>query len=483
MIKNQLFQLLKALDRKEMTRFMEFSLSPYFNKHLGVSRLVTYLSSIYPEFTAKNCAKEKLIQQIDHVSGRNKQQLALLFTYTNRLIEKYISQEAIKSQEEILNLERLKHLRQKTQYDVYEKIVRKVEKEMDREPYRDGNYFHHRFLLAQETDLYYTQTTSHQQDDSIQLKEIFLDVFYLSEKLKDACEIQVRRRIIRVDYAARILELVLKEVGDNLEYYSDKPPIVVYFAIYQMMVHEDPIYYDRAFEAVEQHASYFQLAELQSMYNFLQNYCVNKINKGVKRFLKASFELYQVQLERQLLIINDVFPEWYYKNIVTTSLRLNETEWVRQFIETYRGRLDPEVMENAYSFNLASYYFAIEAYDKALRLLLQVAYTDLRYSLSSKALLLRTYYALEEHEALLSLCKSFTQFLQRHKEIADFRRKGYRGLFDLTRKASILRFNKGFVSKTKTQKELSKLKELIEEMEALFNRDWLKEQLQKVKVD
>ena len=482
MIKNQLFQVLSTLNRKEMTRFKEFSLSPYFNKHLGVSGLVSYLSSLYPEFTEKNCSKERLIIQINHPSGKSQQQLALLFTYTNRLLDKFLSQESLKEKRSLESMALLQHLRQKEQYRSYEKVLKNFEQEIDRGLYRDGEYFHDRFLAAQEADLYYTQRTSHEQDDAIQQKENFLDVFYLSEKLKDACEIQVRQRIIRVDYAASLLEVVLQEVKENPERYADKPPIVVYFSIYQMMINESHSYYDGALKAVEKHAAFFPISELKSIYNFLQNYCVNQINKGVQRFPKASFELYQIQLERGLLFINDMLPEWYYKNIVTTGLRINEVDWVYRFIKSYRDLLNPEVKENAYFFNLASYYYATRAYDKALRLLLRVEYTDLRYNLSAKALLLRTYYDLEEHEPLISLCKSFSQFLQRHKEISDFRRKGYRHLFELTRKASQLRSNLNYVSKLKSKQEFEKLRKSILETEALFNRDWLVERLSEIEL-
>ncbi len=481
MLKNQLFHILSTLDRKEMTRFKEFSLSPYFNKHLGVSALVGYLSAIYPEFTEKNCAKEKLMTQIEHPSAKTKEQLAILFTYTNRLLDRYLSQESLKSEPPLQQIGLLRQLRQKEQYKTYEKKLQNFQRDLGKGPYRDGEYYYHQFLTAQEADLYYTQRTSHEQDNAIQQKENYLDVFYLSEKLKDACEIKVRQRIISADYVTDLLEVILKVIKEHPERYADKPPIVVYYSIYQMMANDEHSYYYEAFKAVEKHASFFSKAEMQSIYNFLQNYCVNQINKGAKEFPRASFELYQIQLERGLLIINDVLPEWYYKNIVTTALRINEVDWVYDFIETYRDRLNPEVKENAYSFNLASYYYATQVYDKALRLLLKVEYTDLRYSLSAKALLLRTYYDLEEHEPLISLCKSFRQFLQRHKEVSDFRRKGYGHFFDWTRKLSQLRFNVNYISKIKTQLEYEKLEKGMGETAPLFNRDWLVQRLKEIR--
>ena len=105
--------------------------------------------------------------------------------------------------------------------------------------------------------------------------------------------------------------------------------------------------------------------------------------------MKEIFLLYQLQLQQELIIDEGYLSDLHYKNIVTTGIRLQELEWVKQFIEEYREALRPAVRENAYSFNLASYYHAVGKYDEVLALLQEVAYSDFRYNLGAKALLLR----------------------------------------------------------------------------------------------
>ena len=199
------------------------------------------------------------------------------------------------------------------------------------------------------------------------------DAYYLSEKLKDACEILVRSRMVKVDYSSILLEAILQVVQQDKERYFQIPPVNVYYHIYQMIVHEEAVHYDTAFEAVESFADFFPKGELQNIYNYLQNYCVYQINNDRREFLRASFQLYQIQLGKGLLFIGDLLPEWHYKNIVTAGLRLQEVEWVRQFLEDYRPMLSAEVQENAYSYNLSEYYYATGGYKKAMQLLLQVS--------------------------------------------------------------------------------------------------------------
>ena len=61
---NKLIRLLEKLDRREMTRFLEFVQSPYFNKHQDVIQLTSYLSQIYPDFSDKKCNREVIFRHL-----------------------------------------------------------------------------------------------------------------------------------------------------------------------------------------------------------------------------------------------------------------------------------------------------------------------------------------------------------------------------------------------------------------------------------
>ncbi len=459
-----------------MTRFKDFALSPYHNKHKGVQEILLYLNGHYPQFTEKNCGNAVLARALFPEKTEATAQIPVLLTYVRRLLYQFLDIEAYEESSLSKSIFLLSQLRQKKQTKVHLKHLAQERKSTDVQAVRDSAYFHKRFLLDGEADKMYTEQAVGKEKEALQQKANHLDAYYLSEKLKDACEMLVRSRMVKVDYSSILLEAILQVVQQDKERYFEIPPVNVYYHIYQMIVKEDAQYYETAFQAVNEFSTFFPREELQNIYNYLQNYCVYQINKSRPEFLRASFQLYQIQLGKGLLFINDHLPEWHYKNIVTAGLRLEEVDWIRNFIEEYRPLLLAEVQENAYSYNLAAYYYATEEYKKAMQLLLQVSYTDARYSMSAKALLLRTYYDLEEHEALVALCKSFVQSLQRDKSIADFRRKGYKSLFKLTQKASQLRYRRPFTQKEKSKLALEKLKEEVAVTKP-FNKRWLEERV------
>lgn len=482
MLSNQLIQIIRSFSKKEMTRFYEFANSPYFNKHQGVKRLLGYLNNIFPDFTAKNCDREELQKWVFPAKKQKQSELALIFTYTLRLLEKFLTTEQFKTDEYFHKILLLRNLRGKEQYRHYEKVKNKLDRALAANPYKDTEYFNIRFLKAAESDQYYAHRSRTEKDHSIQQKQNNLDHYYLAMKLRDSCEMIVRSRYMKIDYSTGLLDLLIEEIRQNLDQYATNPTIVVYFRIYQMILNGEHQFYYDALPVIQSNSHFFTKPELQNIYVYLQNFCIEQINKGERQFLKESFILYKDQLDKQLLMDNNGFlSEWHYKNIVTAGIRLGEMEWTYQFIESYKARLNPEVIENAYTFNLASYYYSSQQFEKVLELLVRVEYTDIRYSLAAKSLLLRTYYDLEEYDALSSLTRSFSQYLSRNQLIPEHRKQAMSNLVRFTNRAFQIKSNADFVTHQKSQRELQKLEKEMESGIAIINKDWLDQKVNELK--
>lgn len=472
--KNKLIHVLAGFSRKEMTRFKEFCYSPYFNKHEQVQRLVGYLSDIYPKFDEKRCNRQFLYGKLFDREDFDQGKLALVFTYTQKCLEQFLAQEQYQNDEASQKIFLLKSLIQYEEFFTFEKILKKLEKEHLSKSVRNANYYHHTYLLAKNADDYYNLIDRRRVDNSLEEKQENLNFFFILEKLKDACETKVRQNILKVNYQDRMTELVLREIEEQEANYEAYPAITFYFQLYKMLdKQEDTSAYFQALGSLENRTHLFPRKELIHIYIYFMNYCISRINKGDSKFLNEVFKLYKAQLTQELLYENGQLSEWDYKNIVTTAIRLHELDWVYEFIETYKERLKPEARENAYQYNLAAYHYANGSLAEVLNLLTRVEYSDLRYNLSAKALLLRTYYDLNEFEPLLALTESFRQYLMRNKLMSDNRRTGFNNLFKVTRKLSALRNKVGFTGKEKLYKDLEKIDHEINETKLLYNRDWL----------
>ena len=83
---------------------------------------------------------------------------------------------------------------------------------------------------------------------------------------------------------------------------------------------------------------------------------------------------------------------------------------------------------------MAYYHFFQNNYDEVLTLLRSVEFTDFYYHLDSKSLLLKTYFELEETEALFSLIEAFKVYIKRNNLIPAYQKTGYINMIKLSSK-------------------------------------------------
>ena len=107
-----------------------------------------------------------------------------------------------------------------------------------------------------------------------------------------------------------------------------------------------------------------------------------------------------------------------------------------------------------------------------MRLLQKVEFRDVQYNLNARRMLLRIYYELEELEALESLLDSFRTYIHRQKDLG-YHREHYLNLIAFVKK--ILRNN------LKDKAFRTKIKRQIEEANALAEKTWLLEQVNRKK--
>ena len=121
------------------------------------------------------------------------------------------------------------------------------------------------------------------------------------------------------------------------------------------------------------------------------------------------------------------------------------------------------------SFNLANLYFYKNEYDQVITLLQEVEYDDPSYNLNSKAMLIATYYELDEIEPLLSLLSSFSTYLRRSNEITASRKEHYLNLIRFVRALTRL--------DGKPPEEALKLKKEVESTDGVVSKQWLLQKL------
>ncbi|MEL6862902.1 MAG: hypothetical protein AAFP19_00725 [Bacteroidota bacterium] len=473
---SQLCGLLKLLNTRERRRFRAYVHSPFFNKHQKTRELGDYLLPFAPDFDQPSLTKKAVFA---HLFPDEPYKEAVLNNLISDLLQLLYGYLAYKGYERHPQQERHYLLEELLIRDLpshFERASRRFRQIQEKTPYRNFQYHHYQYLLHQQLDQYLLSQSKRRYDENLQLESDELDLYYMSNKLRIACDMTSRNRVIKAGYDCQFIQPVIAYYEANQERLSQYPALVVYYTALQLIQAPDiEAHYLQLKSVLNEHGDCLPNAELWTLYNYALNYCILRINSGMSTYYQEVLELYKLLLDRGLLFQNGYLTQWTYKNITTAGLRLKEYDWTRQFIEEFKSLLLPEEQENAYSYNLATFYYAQKAYSAALQQLHDVEFTDTSYHLGAKIIQLKSYYELEETEAFFSLIEAFKKYILRNRELADYRKKANAHFLDLAKRIYRLKINRKTLSTAAYQQRQRSIRERMSELQPIANKNWLEE--------
>jgi len=294
-----------------------------------------------------------------------------------------------------------------------------------------------------------------------------LDEAYLVAKLKQTCGMVSYENIYRQAYRYDLLEPLLAHIEQTP--YTN-PLLLGYYHGLMILRNPDALESFASMKAVlKEQAALIPFEEAQELHIIARNFCIRRFNMGDQAYFKELFDLYQLGLETKVLLNEQgyISPS-AFKNIVSVASRLEAFEWAEAFVKERSTLLEEKYRNDYLNYNLARLYFARKQYGQALQLLNQVEYHDVFVAADARTLLLKTYFELDEYDALDALLESFKQFVTRRKEVA-YHRENYLNTIKFTR--YLINLN----GRDKTRKEA--LGKKIQGTKILTEKTWLLEKL------
>jgi len=287
-----------------------------------------------------------------------------------------------------------------------------------------------------------------------------------------------RQNIVKQEYEIGYLDLVLGLVAADEGLQQRFPAIAIYYCIAMTLQDSaNEAHYHRLVGLLAEHSHGFPKVEVRTMYDYAQNYCIKKINTGKGEYLKALFELFKTLLDNGVILMDGELSQWDYKNIVTVATRLGEHTWAEQFLHQYKDQLPLPDRENAYTYNLANFYYSMRQYGKALQLLRDVQFTDVYYGLGARSLLLKVYYEAGEFDPLYSLVDSFSIYLKRNELVSPYQYTAHMNLVRFTKRIADLKLRSFGSNKDALKKDADKLLKRMATAGDITNANWLREQV------
>lgn len=481
---SKLLDLLSKLSTKDLAKFADYVHSPYFNKHKEITQLCEELLYTAPKFKhPRRLQAEYLYKKIYPNSPYNNRKFHHLSSQLLQLLYDFLAAQRWEQEDIQRQLWLLEELRKYRAEKHYSYASKRHHKFLEQSEAQQAQQYFYAYHFHKEQNAKFIDEGGRQYNAHLQESNNALDLFFVLEKLQVACDMASRNIVIQANYEWTMLDNVLDYVEQST--YASSPILQAYKAIFRLLTStavQAEMYYQELKEILAIHRHDFSQKDLMGLYDHVLNYAIKQINQGQISYYAEALEHYIFLVESRLIFMDGYLAAWDYKNIVTIALRQKKYDWTVQFIEEYQHYLPTDIKETGYYYNLASLHYAKGDYGAALQALHNVEFKEASYYIGAKIIQLKSYYELDEGEALYSLLEAFNSYLRRHQKASTYRMQANANLIKLTKKLYKLKINKDLLSTKKYQLAYKKFQEQLATRSPIANKDWLEEEILKLRV-
>lgn len=469
----KVYKVLAELNVYELNRLKKYLVSPYFNKNKFIISYYEVIYDLLKDGKELEVTREFIWGQIYPDKTYSDPKFRKLSADLLKLIESFLAVELFEENPLHKANYLLEMIGDKNIEILYNTAVNTANRTAEKQIERPATYYYH--LYQKEKNYFSLSSEFEKKSRSSKLEfnlsdiNTNLDKFFIAEKLKYACTLISWKNVMKLDDEIPFIDEIIHHVQTHD--YSDTPPIIIYYQIYLTTIEpDDAAHFNKLRSLIDQFIALFPPGEARSIFDSALNYCIRKINQGKIEFIEKAMELYVEGIDNKILLVNEELSPTSFRNACLLALRIGNYNWAEQFVNQYGNLINPKFRENAISFNLARISYYKKDFDKVKEYLREVEFDDLIYNLTSKSILLATYYETEELEPMYALFESFRTYLNRNKSNMPERYyHSYINLIKYTKK----------LGKTypKDKKRIDIIRKEIEQQPDIADKKWLLQKL------
>lgn len=468
----RIVKFLKSLNQYELRQFSDFVNSPAFNKKKALIKLFDELKKYYPAFTNKNLTDEMLYKKVfpgeeyDYFKLKNaisdlfilgKEFLAFLgYKKDDRLKEKFM----------------LKELRLRDLDALFEQTFKAVSGKLNKAEVKDEHFVNHKLDLISEELSYLTPKApnkylNYQQD---MLDQLLVYSIIRVFKIYNVMMHEEKQNTFK--YEKHLFNEIMAFVEKNK---FDNPTLLVYYHILLLEGNRNDENFHRLKEVGAKYKSELNEYDDYMLFLHLNGYCTNEFNINSRTdLMNEHFEIIKNKNERNYTSIGRMlYPD--FLNEVKIALRVNEFDWVEEYIKRNVQKLSGEV-DSTVNFANAMIHAKKRNFDKALELLARTNFPNFIIKLQVKILHLQILFGKGYYDQVISAIDSFRHYLKRETTIKENFKESFYEFVNIIN--NLIRIKTG-VRKNESGYQLDEIKADIENMTTnqFGIKHWLRSQL------
>ena len=241
-----------------------------------------------------------------------------------------------------------------------------------------------------------------------------LDSFYIEHKLRILCEQLNRQFIVNIENA----DTRFPDAFEEEEILTYNARIKCYYFIYKLFSTDDQSSLMMLRKFLTEAASEFSSDYIKTVYVYLLNYYIRKLNAGHEKFASAYIDIIDDQIQTGFLLENDTISGSRFKNCITIALLAGRKRWAKTFFSGYNCFLPQNVKEVVIQFNQAQILFYERRFEDCQQELIGFKPPDMYYKIAYDKLIIKLfYYKYLEGEYPLDKLRTLVESAKRYVKI------------------------------------------------------------------
>lgn len=299
----------------------------------------------------------------------------------------------------------------------------------------------------------------------------YLTLYYLVEIISNYINYRIQQ--LTYDEHTESLEVIftasdLKRLDDMFKYTEYEFAYLLYKNLY-LLYYEKPskknflVYKSQLIENVVK----LSQKELLHHNNSLISFCI--INKNhIPELADELWKLYEFYLDKELYLADSAhqLDTYLFRSIIFLGLKLGYLSQVKEVIDKYSIKLNPEDIINMKELGYSYYCYYTGEYEKAKDHALKVKLNDYAIKYDIKNLLVKIYFEEGSFDQLSSAIKCYKEFLRNDKLLNDEIKQGFRHFIYYTEHLA-KEIDSGNIQ------EVSYLLNKLDKQSNVYSKDWL----------
>ncbi len=477
---SKLVNVLRTFSKSEFKEFEKIAASPYFNRGRNYMPLLKVLKKFHPKFDDEKMTPEYIFSKLYPGKKVKKQVIWNLSSVLYNMVEEFLLQLSLK-----------KHSFNRNQRIAEEFFIRKLHGPLAKKLEEMEKYLEQRGLSPD----YFLFMKN--------LESGWKEYYYSQEKQLLIAEHDDREGEYSAHYFLWTILRVLNDIHIHSFMYNSKNNLNIthelvnnlnlekiigyckknnykYTWLFEMYYNQIMItqtsdgekYFLRLKELYGENYNKFTTEAKKDWMTCLVNYCGFRSDYRTRKTL---FELHKIELKDGLAFDGKYMQKTYFLMVLKNAIAINETVWLKNFIEEFTPRLKPSLQKQMKAIGYAYLHLKNKDYGKIYETLGKIKFSDIKDKLTIKLIYLRAYYESNEIESLLSHIDTTWHFLSNNSGLirADIA-ENHRNLLRIVKKLISIKESNEFYY-------LVEIKKSIEANPNLVLGEWLSKQVDEIK--